>query len=96
MVVWEEPNACRNNVQTIKKLLSGDPVVVSVKYKGKQQIKRTPVLVSTNHKEWGMNGLKAVDEEALQQRCVTFEFNQPWDKKKGAMTSIGLYTFIYS
>lgn len=48
ILVWDEATCDRHYYDAIKKLMSGEPLSVSVKYAGNQLAKKTPLIISAN------------------------------------------------
>ncbi|KAK9708012.1 Parvovirus non-structural protein NS1 [Popillia japonica] len=48
ILVWDEPNYTRENLETIKMLFSGDNTPANVKYENQVVIEKTPLLITTN------------------------------------------------
>lgn len=48
ILIWDEPNYTRENLETIKMLFSGDNTPANVKYENQVVIEKTPLLITTN------------------------------------------------
>lgn len=71
---WNEPNFEPAAIDTLKKLLGGDPLTVSVKYQDDGYIPRTPVITTGNKRVFPNN-------EAFHQRIKSYYWAPaPWLK----------------
>lgn len=48
LIVWNEPNFESSAIMELKKVLAGDPFSADVKYSSAQDVKHTPVILSSN------------------------------------------------
>lgn len=48
ILLWDEPNYTRENLEIIKMIFSGDNTPANVKYENQVIIEKTPILISTN------------------------------------------------
>ena len=76
VILLEELWVTDATADDFKSLLSGYPFQVAVKHSNhRETILRTPVLVTSNHAEFGKGYLNPTDEEALGRRCYTYRFD---------------------
>lgn len=64
--------------EDFKSILGGAPLLISKKYNDKQILRRTPIIITTNHDKFGRGHLAPVDETALNNRCYIFKFTQKY------------------
>jgi len=64
-----------------KSLMCGQNLSVNNKYKPKQQIKRTPILMTSNHYKLGRGYLKPHDETAFHTRMFDYPCNNAFEPK---------------
>lgn len=57
-----------------KTLFSGQELHINKKHCAMQKLGRTPIIVTSNHSRFGRGFLSGVDENALQNRCYTYNF----------------------
>jgi hypothetical protein len=67
IIVWNEPNATPESIDTIKMLFGGDDLAAAKKYQGDVNITRTPVFVTTNAEFYPRN-------EALNHRRLKYKW----------------------
>lgn len=70
ILLWDEPNFDRNDLETIKLLFAGDPCVVSVKYSNNITITKTPVFCTANSHVFPSN-------DAFVSRMNTYFWSPP-------------------
>lgn len=75
-----------------KSIMGGQSITVNKKYAPKQQILRTPVLMTSNHKNLGRNYLKRIDEAAFETRMFDYHCDVPFTPKM-KLTSAGLAAY---
>lgn len=61
--------------EDFKSILGGAKIDISKKYTSKQTLIRTPIIVTSNHNNFGRGHLNPADERALLSRCYSFIFN---------------------
>lgn len=61
--------------EDFKSILGGAKLDISKKYSAKQTLIRTPIIVTSNHKNFGRGHLNPADEIALSNRCYTYFFS---------------------
>lgn len=67
--------------EDFKSILGGASLEISKKYTNKQILKRTPIIVTSNHRSFGRGHLAPVDEAALSLRCFDYYFVTPYKPK---------------
>lgn len=70
ILLWDEPNFDRNDLETIKQLFAGDPCVVSVQYSNNITISKTPVFCTANSSVFPKN-------DAFLSRMNTYHWSPP-------------------
>lgn len=63
--------------EDFKSILGGVKIDISKKYTNKQILIRTPIIVTSNHLNFGRGHLNPVDERALGLRCYDYHFTTP-------------------
>lgn len=74
LLIWEEPLIGHDYVEMCKRVFEGMSTQVPVKYRAPQTLHRTPILITTNKDVWHYS---SADEEALRNRMLHYEFNEP-------------------
>ncbi|UOH27080.1 nonstructural protein 1 [Galliform chaphamaparvovirus 17] len=72
IAVWEEPLISAALAEKTKQVLEGMECSVPVKYKKPQRLKRTPIIMTTNHYPWRFC---SNEETAFRNRMWFFEFH---------------------
>lgn len=67
--------------EDFKSILGGAPLMISKKYNEKQVLIRTPIIVTSNHDNFGRGHVPPLDEAALKNRCFTYKFTSPYKPK---------------
>lgn len=67
IIMWNEPNASPEHIDTLKMLFGGDDVAAAKKYEGDVNITRTPLIVTTNEPFYPRN-------EALNHRRFMYDW----------------------
>lgn len=71
-----EPHVCQEKIETFKNICEGLDVAIDVKYKTAQILKRTPLIITSNH-ELALNTLQIKDNtEALNKRMIKIKLKQ--------------------
>lgn len=73
--VCEELMISPATAEDFKSILGGAPLMISKKYSPKQILIRTPVIVTSNHSQFGRGHIAPTDEAALRLRCYTHTFS---------------------
>lgn len=95
LIVWEEPLIVADTAQDCKRIMAGDNITVPAKYKGRQTLIRTPILMTTNHQNIMTGTQRIEDERALQERVKDFAVGRKWDITQGLLTSEGFYSVMF-
>lgn len=75
LIILEEVFITPQTVDDFKSVLSGYTIGVNIKQQPRRQIlKDTPILMTSNHIQFGKGFLSGIDESALSLRCRTFNF----------------------
>lgn len=72
--ICEELMITPATAEDFKSILGGQKLDVSKKYTSKQILIRTPIIVTSNHFKFGRGHLNPLDENALNLRCMTYNF----------------------
>lgn len=72
LIVIEEIFCIPQQADDFKQILCGSALSVNKKFTDKQVLTRTPIMVTSNHNNFGRGFLTTKDENALATRCVTF------------------------
>lgn len=78
LIVLEEPFITDVTCDDMKNILAGANIQVGKKYMSKQDLCRTPVIMTGNHHKLGKGYLSPKDEEALKNRLCVYEFTEPF------------------
>lgn len=78
IILCEELFVTPSTAEDMKGILSGKDLDVSKKFNEKQILSRTPVIVTSNYEKFGRGHLPAVDEDALQLRCYSYQFTHAY------------------
>lgn len=81
--------------EDFKSILGGASLEISKKYTNKQILTRTPIIVTSNHRNFGRGHLNPVDEQALTKRCFDYYFVTPY-KPKVHITAPSLAYLMYT
>lgn len=74
--------------EDMKQIIGGGEMDVNVKYSvNKQRMKRTPVIVTSNHQRWGGGLLSGINESALNARCKTYNFRNGYKPRCNITTN---------
>lgn len=73
--VLEELWVMKNVVDDFKSILGGIVMDINKKHNTMQKLRRTPIIVTSNHETLGRGFLNPIDECALQNRCYKFKFD---------------------
>lgn len=79
--ICEELMITPATAEDFKSILGGAKIDISKKYTSKQILIRTPIIVTSNHQNFGRGHLNPADEQALSLRCHTFIFKTPYRPK---------------
>lgn len=79
--ICEELMITPATAEDFKSILGGQKLDISKKYTSKQVLIRTPIIVTSNHSNFGRGHLNPVDEQALNLRCYTYQFNTTYRPK---------------
>lgn len=72
----EEPNMTMETLQTFKKI-AGVDTEVSIKYRADQTIRRTPLIITSNH-DFDQHA-QYIEKQAFKSRYIKYMFTQPSD-----------------
>lgn len=76
--ICEELMITPATAEDFKSILGGANIDISKKYTAKQVLTRTPIIVTSNHKNFGRGHLNPLDEIALRLRCYSYYFSTPY------------------
>ena len=68
IVLWNEPNYERSQIDTIKMITAGDAYSVNVKMKSNSAVSKTPIIVLTN------NHVDMMSNPAFKDRCYVYKW----------------------
>jgi hypothetical protein len=95
IIVWEECYIRETELaQEAKKLFAGDNFSFNRKGQEKCRIMKIPCLVTSNKEKFGDGLLSFGDEEALNTRCITFDFKAPWNETMGILKQEDFVAFL--
>lgn len=75
VILCEELYVTQATCEDFKQILGGCPIDIDKKFQSKQIWMRTPIIITSNYQKFGRGHLPSRDEQALQLRCFTFDFN---------------------
>ena len=78
LILMEEPFVTEGTCDDLKNIFAGANIQVGKKYLPKQDLYRTPVIMTGNHEKLGKGYLNPKDEDAFQNRMITYNFNEPF------------------
>ena len=73
-----EPFLTDETCDDMKNILAGANIKVGKNYMSKQDVCRTPVIMTGNNHKLGKGYLSPKDEEALKNRLCVYEFTEPF------------------
>lgn len=76
LITIEEPFLLPTQLEDMKSLCSGAPLSVDMKYSQPIELRRTPVLITSNFENMARGYASPLSEEALRKRCFIFNFNK--------------------
>lgn len=74
IILCEELYMTTATAEDFKSVLGGQQLSVSKKHQEKQDLLRTPVIITSNYSKFGRGHLPATDENALSLRCFNYYF----------------------
>lgn len=75
----EELLVSQATAEDFKSILGGAELLISKKFHEKQVLTRTPIIITSNHELFGRGHLNPLDERALRNRCITYNFRVTCD-----------------
>lgn len=78
LILLEEPFVTDATCDDMKNILAGASIKVGKTYMSKQDLYRTPVIMTGNHENLGKGYLNPKDEIALRNRLCIYEFGEPY------------------
>lgn len=78
IICCEELYVTQATCEDFKSILGGNFIDVSKKHVDKQILSRTPIVLTSNFNSFGRGHLSNVDEQALQSRCIVYNFSYPF------------------
>lgn len=93
IVLCEELFVTPATAEDFKSILGGQNIDISKKYNEKQLMCRTPIIITSNYKQFGRGHLPSLDESALDNRCFTYYFHTAY-KPNVKITCDQFYLFV--
>lgn len=92
LIIWNEPNYESRETENLKMFFAGDNISVNVKCKPQAHVKRTPVIVLSNHKP------NFLGSPAFKDRCISYRWQSaPFLKDhRKKMRPDAVVDFVYS
>lgn len=75
LVLCEELFVTPATCEDFKSILGGAKIDIDKKFRDKQILSRTPIIITSNYYKFGRGHLNNVDERALQSRCHIYYFS---------------------
>lgn len=94
IILCEELYVTVATAEDFKSILGGALIDISKKHKEKQLLQRTPVIITSNYKNFGRGHLSKIDENALTNRCREYYFRFPF-KPNVTITAPSLAHFMF-
>lgn len=76
IILCEELYLTTATAEDFKSVLGGQVLSVAKKHQEKQDLLRTPVIITSNYRKFGRGHLPATDENALSLRCFNYYLSQ--------------------
>ena len=81
IILIEELWVIPSTADDYKTILSGYPIHVNKKHiTEREELSETPIIVTSNHVQWGRGHISGIDEVALNNRTFTFNLCTPFPK----------------
>lgn len=77
IIMCEELYITPATAEDFKSVLGGQMIDTDKKFHDKQLLSRTPVIVTSNYDKFGRGHLARIDEDALSNRCYTYQMYAP-------------------
>jgi len=73
MISWNECKVGADRIDEVKRLLEGDPIAADIKYETSSMLRRTPVLITSNHR---VDQLVPGERQTMEARMYSYVWQQ--------------------
>lgn len=94
VILCEELYVTQATCEDFKSILGGNFIDISKKHVDKQILSRTPIILTSNYNSFGRGHLSNIDEQALQGRCIVYNFSSEF-KPNCMINPSSLFHFLY-